>query len=348
MKRIEWLDIMKGLGILCVVASHVYGGEYFEWFYMPLFFYVSGYLYKEPESAAVYVKTRFRHLLVPYFAYVLTMAVIVYLSYLWLAVAPDKSLGHFLEFCARLCWGGEALGGVFPYIGRSFGPFWFLTALFATQILYLAIRRIAKQREWLVGLFVASMYIAAILEGRFHGQMCESFLRWGMFWNINVALMATVYFYIGNMTFRIWESMAAERRAVVGSMIAALALLVIMLTFSLHGAGLIAYDVKYKFARYGTPGLNLLTTMAILYLLQYVCSVIADTRGLLRTLLEECGKASLVIMFVHTYVIFTMKDYSVTDQNTLRMMFSMVICYALYSLFLQTKITRKLFLGMKN
>lgn len=348
MKRIEWLDIMKGIGILCVVASHVYGGVYFEWFYMPLFFYVSGYLYKEPESAAGYVKTRFRHLLVPYFAYVLTMAVIVYVSYVCLAAAPEKSAGHVLEFGARLAWGGEALGNVFPYLGRSFGPFWFLTALFTTQVLYLAIRRLARQREWLVGLLMAAMFTGGVLEGRYHIQTCESFSRWGIFWNVNTALMATVYFYIGNMTSRTWEKMAGERRAVVGALLVALALPIILLTFSLHGAGVIVHDVKFKFARYGTPGLNLLTTMSIIYVLQYVCSAIAASRGILRTVIEECGKASLVIMFVHTYIIFTMKDYSVTAPNNLRMLVAVVFCYALYRVFMLNSTSRKLFLGMKT
>ena len=348
MKRIEWLDIMKGIGILCVVASHVYGGVYFEWFYMPLFFFVSGYLYRAPDSASGYIRARCRHLLGPYFAYIVSMGVIVYISYLCLAPAPDTSVKHLTEFAARLARGGEALGGVFQYPGRSFGPFWFLTALFAAQVLYFALRRIAGSREWAMALFIVLLYVGATLEGRCHAGIRDSFLPWGMPWNLNTALMATVYFYIGDMTCRIWEKMTAEKKAVVGVLVVSSALPIILLTFVLYASGAIAYDVKFKFARYGLPGLNLLTTMSIIYLLQYVCSIIAETRGALRKALEECGKASLVIMFAHAYVIFTMKDYPVTASDGLRMLVSTAVCYALYRLFMLHSLSRKIFLGSKN
>ena len=68
-QRIEWIDVAKGIGILLVAATHVFGGsiaKYSEWFYMPLFFFLSGYLYVPAEEWHRFVTKRARHLLLPY------------------------------------------------------------------------------------------------------------------------------------------------------------------------------------------------------------------------------------------------------------------------------------------
>ena len=49
-KRIEWIDIAKGIGIILVVIGHISQIEVLNdiiySFHMPLFFIISGYLYK--------------------------------------------------------------------------------------------------------------------------------------------------------------------------------------------------------------------------------------------------------------------------------------------------------------
>ena len=49
--RIEWMDLAKGIGIVMVVWAHSAGpgSSYIEQFHMPLFFMLSGILYKEKE-----------------------------------------------------------------------------------------------------------------------------------------------------------------------------------------------------------------------------------------------------------------------------------------------------------
>ena len=75
-KRIEWVDVAKGIGIFLVVLGHtsaqlrnlIYG------FHMPLFFFLSGVVFnKEKYSIKGFVKSRFNSLILPYiFFYVLT------------------------------------------------------------------------------------------------------------------------------------------------------------------------------------------------------------------------------------------------------------------------------------
>ncbi|MCM1174356.1 MAG: acyltransferase family protein [Blautia sp.] len=48
MEREEWLDVAKGIGIIMVVTQHFLGGKLGEWilmFHMPLFFFLSGYIF---------------------------------------------------------------------------------------------------------------------------------------------------------------------------------------------------------------------------------------------------------------------------------------------------------------
>lgn len=66
------IDILKGIGILLVVFNHVSWGKevfiYIQSFHMPLFFVVSGYLWK-PKSTKDILKKRAKTLLMPYYIF---------------------------------------------------------------------------------------------------------------------------------------------------------------------------------------------------------------------------------------------------------------------------------------
>lgn len=71
-KRIEELDILKGFGILLMVADHVNFGarfhQYVQAFHMPLFFIVSGYLWKK-RTVREEAERRFFSLLLPFLTF---------------------------------------------------------------------------------------------------------------------------------------------------------------------------------------------------------------------------------------------------------------------------------------
>ncbi len=66
------LDVLKGIGIFLMVFDHVGWGNvchtYIQSFHMPLFFIVSGYLWRERTAKETFQK-RFRSLMVPYFSF---------------------------------------------------------------------------------------------------------------------------------------------------------------------------------------------------------------------------------------------------------------------------------------
>ena len=65
--RILWVDIAKGIGILLVLIGHVsqnsYISSFIYSFHIPLFFIISGYLYKNKKN---YIRNKTTTILIPY------------------------------------------------------------------------------------------------------------------------------------------------------------------------------------------------------------------------------------------------------------------------------------------
>lgn len=74
-KRIEWIDTAKGLGIICIIVSHFnlesINAEWFraiiQIFDVPLFFFLSGYMFKENLDFKSFLLKKTKSLVVPYF-----------------------------------------------------------------------------------------------------------------------------------------------------------------------------------------------------------------------------------------------------------------------------------------
>lgn len=75
-KRIEWLDIAKGIGILSVILSHCLniGEKPFQLiftFHMPLFLLLSGYVFSGKDRFRNLIQKKAKTLLLPFFGYYL-------------------------------------------------------------------------------------------------------------------------------------------------------------------------------------------------------------------------------------------------------------------------------------
>ncbi len=72
-KRIHYLDIAKGLGILLVIVGHSHCPKelrnFIYLFHMPFFFFLSGYLLTRKRRFIEFLIGRIRYLLIPYFMF---------------------------------------------------------------------------------------------------------------------------------------------------------------------------------------------------------------------------------------------------------------------------------------
>ena len=82
--RIEWLDALKGVGILLVMLCHAgllsSYGVFLTAGFMSLFFIAAGYTYNERLSASAIVKKRFVRLILPYLFYG-SLTIVIFICY---------------------------------------------------------------------------------------------------------------------------------------------------------------------------------------------------------------------------------------------------------------------------
>ncbi len=145
-KRIEWIDIAKGLGIILVVLGHSgIGGGVYRWlfsFHMPFFFLVSGLLFSHSKypTLLLFIKRRGVNLLLPYFIFT-----IIVLLWIYLLDTPIFRSDFSVIYNG---WDGY--------------PLWFIPVLFGAEICYYLISRCFKSRILIFVSLIASSVLGFI------------------------------------------------------------------------------------------------------------------------------------------------------------------------------------------
>lgn len=130
-KRLDYIDMVKGIGIILVVVGHsTYVSEnMLTWlasFHMPLFFIVSGMLFaygnSGQEAFGSYVKKRFRGMIIPYFWFSL---IYIGVDYYYLYAHPEIINQEFIN---------TAILQALSFYGIS--VLWFLPAIFMGEICF--------------------------------------------------------------------------------------------------------------------------------------------------------------------------------------------------------------------
>jgi Fucose 4-O-acetylase and related acetyltransferases len=140
--RVEYMDILKGLAIILVVMGHCSGkGENIIYlFHMPLFFIISGYFYKEESinRPIQFIKKRLKSLYLPFIKYEFLFLILhnIFIKinfYNSKANIPQQyyTIHDFIVNSIRILF--------FDSTELLLSPFWFLTALFLTSILFFLI-----------------------------------------------------------------------------------------------------------------------------------------------------------------------------------------------------------------
>jgi acyltransferase len=147
MNRDAGLDSVRVLGIIAVVAGHVWWDDavvrqvIYTW-HVPVFFFLSGYLWKDraadgsARTTRSELKSRMKTLAVPYLSW-LALISVFYIP--WLFVA-DRATVRYIA--------GPFIGGA--YSAKPYSAFWFLTALFFAALLYRALHRFPGWVPWAI------------------------------------------------------------------------------------------------------------------------------------------------------------------------------------------------------
>jgi fucose 4-O-acetylase-like acetyltransferase len=268
-QRHEWVDAARGIGIIAVVIGHVWtrgvAHNITYSFHMPLFFLLSGYLFR-PKPPITFARR------------LLASQGLSYIAFLALVVAMDTliegSRGHRGIFhvwprdLGRLAFGGSDLRGPFTV-------FWFLPCLVVARIVYnLICARFPDPlgQAWLV---IAPLILV---------------VAYGAGWATDVSPlglltvpMAVVLLWVGTVWNRIgWR----------GWMLWAL------LPVSLAGLFLLP-TLNMKAGDYGWPIASIAGAVATCFLILRLGHV----RLFASSPILALGRASLVIMYLHVAVI---------------------------------------------
>lgn len=174
--RLKWLDISRGIAFLIVIYSHLeYKDDmimrYFKPMFLTMFFFVSGYLFKEKCSFSKVFEQRTRTLLLPF--------LILGLIMIWLS--------HILTFNEHVSIIDEIKGLLFQNGQNQI--LWFIAALYIYSIIFYWVERFTKSNEMLLGICFILFILNAIYSYWLKGPSIP--------WHITAAGYACFYMALG-------------------------------------------------------------------------------------------------------------------------------------------------------
>lgn len=195
--RIDWIDTLKGIGIIFVVIGHGYSGAhpkmlaYIFSFHMPLFFFVAGYLFQNRPYAEFgpFFLRKLQTRIVPYVMFSLT-----YFGACLIQCSRDTGLSIASIF---LMEGREKMTAllfadrtVLEKIGNV--ALWFLPSLFIAENIVFLVRRFARKMPAVLPIGLAALSLVAYEES------VSKYL--GLHATAITALTAAVFYGCGSMT----------------------------------------------------------------------------------------------------------------------------------------------------
>lgn len=201
-KRIEYIDIARGIGILLVVMGHNDFALVSPFFYkviysfhMPLFFFLSGYFLNPSAGFWTFLKKRFNSLLKPYF---FTIFLIYFFSISFGKMGFQTAIGRTIK----------ALYGTGYYL--DWVQLWFLPHLFAVSVyayvFYKVVGRInSRPVRWLIlllTLFIASFYLKTFYPFPL-SVLGKNYELFGLPFSLDLILLSGFFFILGSETHRL-------------------------------------------------------------------------------------------------------------------------------------------------
>lgn len=310
--RKRWVDIYKAILIILVVAGHsnITCYNVIFWFHMPLFFGISGYLFNEKTGGTVVVlKSKAKRLLVPWLTYFFVLDIIP------MIVWERVSIYKLLTRCAMFLWSGKMCVGVY----------WYSPTLLITMVLFVFLRKIEESKQvWLL----LVCYLVSVAESIFlipaDNAKIPLLLRFP--WNLDVCLLSIVYFAIGFYFKKVEIKIQKNTRF----MLSIASIIVVVICIILMNVNIFTYDMNMKYSQYKNWMMPLILPLAFGILIRQLSRWL-DEISYINRLLQICGEASMVIMYIHNpireYIMipFLGEKYSVIVYILLSSVLGMII-----------------------
>ena len=179
-KRIEYIDVLRGIGIIYMVMGHIFGNKGFDYyihaFHMPLFFFVSGLFFKQSKDMKFkdFFNKVTKQLLVPYLLFGL----------FYVAFACVTSYGLKENFLVTLLQVITINNNGFPIAVAL----WFLTAMYFAQLFFFILCKLFKS-DWSLGISSCLILLLGIYFQKLFG-----FRLW---WSLDPAFVGVGLLFLG-------------------------------------------------------------------------------------------------------------------------------------------------------
>lgn len=287
-KRIEYLDIAKGIGILLVVLGHndfevisVFVQRLIYSFHMPLFFFLSGYFLNTSIPFFDFFKKRFNSLLKPY---LFTIFLIYFTS-----VSFEK-----MGFNTAIQRTVKSLYGSGYYL--DWVQLWFLPQLFVVSLyafLFITLVNTLRNRWVTWGILLATLAIALPFLHAFYPFPFSIFGKdyelYGLPFSLDLVFVTGFFFLLGHEV----RQVTTEKTFDNGLILLVTGGLLLLLNI------LFPYEIDFNIRLYGSFLVN--TTEAILGIL-FVLALsrqIERRTSRLASVLKYLGSISLIILLFH-------------------------------------------------
>ena len=303
-KRIEYIDIARGIGILLVVLAHndfgyisQYGYQVIYSFHMPLFFLLSGYFIKTNISFLEFSKKRFHSLLKPF---LFTIFMIYFMQVSFEKMAFETALRRIVK----------SLYGTGVYI--DWVQLWFLPHMFVASLCaFLFIVIVGKlNNRWLrLGILTATLALSLPFLKTFYpfsvsllGKEVELF---GLPFSLDLVFLSGFFYVLGSELRQITSDTTFDNY------------------FLLFGTGIALFSMNYfiespmdfNTRTYSSFFINTIEAIVGILFALALSRQIELRANKLASLMKYFGRISLIILIFHVPIqdFWGQKVLAVTD-----------------------------------
>lgn len=272
-KRIEYLDIAKGILIITVILSHSPWtfAQYMYWFHMPAFFMISGLLYRD----GIDFKKQLLKFYIPYFSFS-----VIDILFNFIIDPGTGSIRSFATSFVNYIYSGKAVWGVF----------WFIPVLFISKFIFSKLRDHFKTTY--IVLIIAIGYIHAhVYSIRVIPDFIVDIDR--QYWlplDIDVVPLALAYYAIGFYAKNVLKYLVTKTSMFISGVTC-------MFLFYINFSRGIYFYMNMKDSYYKEMGWDLVFPICFTIFILAVSNNI--TKPSIRKFLNYCGANSLIIMYLH-------------------------------------------------
>jgi fucose 4-O-acetylase-like acetyltransferase len=295
---------MRGMAICIVVVAHATRWPIHSLYWcIPLFFFLPGYLFRQPDNVAAYIGLITRKLLGPYFVFMGVIAApALYQIYL------HQGTEAMVARVGVLLLGGERITGVWA-------AFWFPTCFLFTHVLYTLCMR------WFSALTVSVLCIPMLGLATLNDYFADFWLPLGL----NIVPFVFPLMHAGWLYRHRQFSPRMDHWFHLAVISIGLAYTFIVLVG-------FAPPLQVKIAKYGWPVITVTCAVFTVIGLKLAFDRLVHRRSV-SLVFGNLGKASMIIMFVHQPIQLMILNVAGIYNEPVRIVLTLIGSYLFYRLF---------------